>query len=1126
MKFPFRQGIVSADPFFLVASGTPGFVNFNVSPTPTTVVFAHGESNYVSVFDTDVINAWGPLPPAIDSHLYWEIDLLTGEPLYRFTRWMPIVSVQAPISPQVDQFWFDLTTTTMKVWNGNKWLAKVVVFAGVVPGGSIPALVRNGMGSQVGLIGEAEAGFIMTDVMGRPVRTNNFEFLTTGTRVRIKTTAGTSGVLAVPPNAFVPVRASENIPAMSVVYFSGPDTVGLASSNPSLPSPRIPIGIMQTELQANEIGNVTQTGEVTWDMWEPLLSPHVGKPVYVGFNGELTPVRPNTLLAYRVGFVKNPRTVLVKIDAETNPQVYEADAIDIVISAPPPIVVPPPIINIHGERVWSIELPAATSSSDGHMTSAHVLQLDDHEARIETAELDIANRALLVHNHTIADVTGLQSELDNKSDITHNHDTQYAPLVHTHGQYAQVAHNHTIIDVTGLTTALNNKADVVHLHAIADVTNLQASLDGKADLVHTHQISDVDDLALQLAGKSNVGHGHAIADVTNLQVELNTRPTFGNTTAYVPTGNYHPASKLYVDTEIATRAPTVHTHAIADVTGLQSALDGKADLVHTHVPAHITSTPPETGYVLTANGTVASWQPLPPPPSLALDDLTDVDMGMYGPGIGSLLQFNGSNWVPVVLSIPSALNDLSDVFCPSPLNGSVLVYDGGVSQWVASGHFIYNNSTGAFTVNFTRDNNASAVSLYSGNNNLGWGSSSLVLAPTGGGTSSVTLQAGSVPPATASNGGSLTLSAGNTDSNAHSAGNIAIAAGSNTAAAQFGGSIILSTNATERFRISAQGEFFVDGDEGLSGYVLTSNGPGTSPTWQPSGGTPLLALDDLTDVDTTYFSPSTGEFLVYDAAGPNGAGWYNQAVPLGATALSQLSDVDISMMPNIGQVLTWNGTAWAAQTPPAPSLTLDDLTNVTVPSPSSGQVLTFNGTDWVAQTPAPPVLPQAAIYNLNQGSVVLDGATFTTPAFVSGFDVTGVATYVGPSIQLAANGRYTVRYTVQLQRNAVSWPTVFLAGRLGSTSFCSAAGQDPPGPNTQVVTLANRPNEPAGLAFTTPTFNSTVQTHTFEWTVAAFDNVNPGVFTPQIAVEAETGFTAQTVEIYLTVTIIRHGTWT
>lgn len=42
-----------------------------------------------------------------------------------------------------------------------------------------------------------------------------------------------------------------------------------------------------------------------------------------------------------------------------------------------------------------------------------------------------------------------------------------------------------------------------------------------------------------------------------------------------PTATGHAASKSYVDTQDGLRAPLSHTHAIADVTGLQAALDAK-----------------------------------------------------------------------------------------------------------------------------------------------------------------------------------------------------------------------------------------------------------------------------------------------------------------------------------------------------------------------------------------------------------------------------------------------------------------------------------------------------------------------------------------------------------------------
>lgn len=70
-------------------------------------------------------------------------------------------------------------------------------------------------------------------------------------------------------------------------------------------------------------------------------------------------------------------------------------------------------------------------------------------------------------------------------------------------------------------------------------------------------------------------HVHAIADVTGLQTALDGK---------APTVHTHTIAQVTnLQTTLDGKAPTVHTHAIADVTGLQTALNGKAALVHTHV---------------------------------------------------------------------------------------------------------------------------------------------------------------------------------------------------------------------------------------------------------------------------------------------------------------------------------------------------------------------------------------------------------------------------------------------------------------------------------------------------------------------------------------------------------------
>ncbi len=87
--------------------------------------------------------------------------------------------------------------------------------------------------------------------------------------------------------------------------------------------------------------------------------------------------------------------------------------------------------------------------------------------------------------------------------------------------------------------------------------------------------------------------------------------------------------------------PSSHTHAIADVTNLQTSLDGKAATVHTHVKADVTdfahthlladitdyvvpdTLPSQTGNggkYLTTNGSAASWATITtdPTPSVFL----------------------------------------------------------------------------------------------------------------------------------------------------------------------------------------------------------------------------------------------------------------------------------------------------------------------------------------------------------------------------------------------------------------------------------------------------------------------------------------------------------------------------
>jgi hypothetical protein len=66
-------------------------------------------------------------------------------------------------------------------------------------------------------------------------------------------------------------------------------------------------------------------------------------------------------------------------------------------------------------------------------------------------------------------------------------------------------------------------------------------------------------------------HTHATADVTGLDAAL---------AGKAPTAHTHTTANVTgLDAALAGKAPTSHTHAIGDTTGLQAALDAKAPVV-------------------------------------------------------------------------------------------------------------------------------------------------------------------------------------------------------------------------------------------------------------------------------------------------------------------------------------------------------------------------------------------------------------------------------------------------------------------------------------------------------------------------------------------------------------------
>ena len=243
--------------------------------------------------------------------------------------------------------------------------------------------------------------------------------------------------------------------------------------------------------------------------------------------------------------------------------------------------------------------------------AAHVHVIAD----VTNLQTTLDGKAPTVHAHAIADVTNLQATLDGKAITAHVHDgaaittgtvavgrlptgatgTTVALGNHTHTQYAATAHTHTIANVTDLQTTLDGKAATghshteyaatAHTHTIANVTNLQTTLDGKAATAHTHTIANVTGLQTALDGKqaslgfTPVQQGTGVGQTTNaVKIGWSTGGRLKATVDVTDQGNFVFDGHL-IWANVANKptefTPAAHTHTIANVTGLQTALDGK-----------------------------------------------------------------------------------------------------------------------------------------------------------------------------------------------------------------------------------------------------------------------------------------------------------------------------------------------------------------------------------------------------------------------------------------------------------------------------------------------------------------------------------------------------------------------
>jgi hypothetical protein len=240
------------------------------------------------------------------------------------------------------------------------------------------------------------------------------------------------------------------------------------------------------------------------------------------------------------------------------------------------------------------------------------------------------------HSHDWAEITGKPSTF---TPATHSHawaditgkPTTFTPSAHTHlwaditdkpTTFTPATHSHATSDVTGLDTALAGKASTSHTHAdattgasgfmtaafvtklngIATGANLYVHPTGDGNL-HVPATSTTNNLKVLKAGATagtiawgNVAwseltgvpstftpsaHTHVIADITNFPSQTGNSgkvlTTDGTNLSWVtPSGGGGAVAWADITGKPTTFAPSAHTHATSEVTGLDTALAGKA----------------------------------------------------------------------------------------------------------------------------------------------------------------------------------------------------------------------------------------------------------------------------------------------------------------------------------------------------------------------------------------------------------------------------------------------------------------------------------------------------------------------------------------------------------------------
>lgn len=312
------------------------------------------------------------------------------------------------------------------------------------------------------------------------------------------------------------------------------------------------------------------------------------------------------------------------------------------------------INHTHTEYALSEDLQVLEDTIDAKANADHShteYALVDHthnnyatQVALDALGVEVDGKADTSHTHSeYASSTHLHNGY---ADVNHNHDSNYAPLSHSHTEYV------TTDDFNTLETEVDGKANVNHIHdnyaTVNDLDELSSIVSGKANTTHSHNDiyyteTEIND---KLATKADSSHNHtgvydingaaasalssaqtytdeaidALSETVAIKADASTLSSHtGNNAVHITSAERSKLSGIaegannYVlpsagtslggvksggDVTISSGVITVnddsHNHVISNVDGLQTALDSKAASGHNHDGVYYTETEVDT----------------------------------------------------------------------------------------------------------------------------------------------------------------------------------------------------------------------------------------------------------------------------------------------------------------------------------------------------------------------------------------------------------------------------------------------------------------------------------------------------------------------------------------------------